>query len=153
MREFGYTIYPEQEHSFSLRKGLYTRCVDVSNYAEFLEDLQQVARLQQEEMGWESGSLLTDQIERFNNGNVLYIVYERGQPLGLVWFYQNYICDIFISSRRLRHDSEKILKAVIYSYNHPAAQYAVHAIVPEDEKRTSRFFQKFDGRIFEYYQD
>jgi len=83
---------------------------------------------------------LNDVQERINDGCVAYLFKEGDKPLGHVWFYQNYIYDVFLGKNGRRNDDEALLKAVIEDYNHPAAS-SIHVF--------TEGYNKFENMLFE----
>jgi len=83
---------------------------------------------------------LNDVQERINDGCVAYLFKEGDKPLGHVWFYQNYMYDVFLGKNGRRNDDEALLKAVIEDYNHPAAS-SIHVF--------TEGYNKFENMLFE----
>ena len=85
--------------------------------------------------------------ERVKDGCVAYLFKEGDKPLGYVWFYQNYMYDVFLGKTGRRNDDEALLKAVIEDYNHPAAS-SIHVHTEGYNKFENTLFgKKLDGTV------
>lgn len=139
MKDTRYTIKKGFYKAPKLRPNLSFTYVNEKNFqanmTAFAESIDLENKTRQQ-----SSFTLPEVQERVNDGCVAYLFREGGKPLGHVWFYQNYMYDVFLGKNGRRNDDEALLKAVIEDYNHPAASF-IHVF--------TEGYNRFENILFE----
>lgn len=146
MKDTRYTIKKGFTKTPKVRPNLSFTFVNDENFEDNMRTLAESIDLENNTRQQHSFSLVEAQ-ERVKDGCIAYVFREGNKPLGHVWFYQNYMYDVFLAKTGRRNDDEALLKAVIEDYNHPASS-AIHVFTEGYNKFENTLYgKKLDGVV------
>jgi hypothetical protein len=146
MKDTRYTIKKGFTKTPKVRPNLSFTYVNEKNFEANMRAFADSVDLENKTRQVHSFTLLEAQ-ERIKDGCVAYLFKEGDKPLGHVWFYQNYMYDVFLGKTGRRNDDEALLRAVIEDYNHPAAS-SVHVYTEGYNKFENTLYgKKLDGVV------
>jgi len=89
------------------------------------------------EIQWAGMFDLETAVERFSNGNRMFILLDGTKVLGHVWFDKGYLYNLFVSQNRAKGDSEDFCH---YTCNLIEQEISLYSV--KDNIRAQKFFEK-----------
>lgn len=146
MKNTRYTIKKGFTKAPKVRPNLSFTYVDKDNFEDHIQGFAESIKLERNTRQQLAYDLVEVQA-RLNDGCVAYLLKEGDKPVGHVWFYQNYMYDVFLGKTGRRNDDEALLKAVIEDYNHPASS-SIHVFTESYNKFENALFgKKLEGVV------